>query len=416
MLVRKYVTLVALAIALHQPATALFTFLSVGKAACADASCLAWAAEENSSGPGTPVGQQEVQTAPTNSSLPPQPGESGSGTQQELQTAPTSSPPAPKPAENGPGTQQELQTAPTSSSPPPKPVESRQETTFVDVLHGKMSERLLTTADWMDSFFADENYVKEVNRSYVRFRYDMFKEEKTPATLKPAVDLRLSLPQLERRTHLVFAAEPTSPPTGPNAPVKTAAERFGTTEAAHFTTALQYFFRTAPKENALIMTGIQFSKFRPVLFISPRYRALFPYAVWQLRFTQELLWRTDTAWQTDSRFELERQLPEDFFFRTTLDGVWASRTTGYFYSLNFLLREPFGPNHAVDYEWINNYQTLPVNELTEIDFRIRYRHNFWREWLFFEVAPQVRFPRDHNFDRIPGILFRLEMFFGRTAG
>lgn len=409
MLVRKYVILVALAIA------ALFTFLSNGKAACADAAYLAWAAEENGSAPGTPVAQQEVRTAPTNSSLQAQPGESGSGTQQELQTAPTSSPPAPKPEESGPGMQHELQSAPTSSSPPPKPEESRQETTFVDVLHGKMSEKLLTTAAWMDSFFADENYVKEVNRSYVRFRYDMFKEDGFPATLKPAVDLRLSLPQLERRTHLVFAAEPTSPVTGPNAPVKTAAERFGTTEAAHLTTALQYFFRTTPRENAQIMTGLQLSKFQPVLFISPRYRALFPYAVWQLRFTQELLWRTDTAWQTDSRFELERQL-KDLFFRTTLDGVWASRTMGYFYSLSFLLREPFGPNHAVDYEWINNYQTLPVNELTEIDFRIRYRHNFWREWLFFEVAPQMRFPRDHNFDRIPGILFRLELFFGRNPG
>ncbi len=312
MLIRKYVALIALAIALHQPATALFTFLSNGKAARADASCLAWAAEENGCGPGTPVAQHEVQTTPTNSSLPAQPGESGSGAQQELQTAPTSSSPAPKPEESGPGTQRELQTVPTSSSPPPKPEESRQETTFVDVLHGKMSERLLTTAAWMDSFFADENYVKEVNRSYVRFRYDMFKEERFPATLKPAVDLRLSLPQLERRTHLVFAAEPTSPVTGPNAPVKTAAERFGTTEEAHLTTALQYFFRTAPRENAQIMTGLQLSKFRPVLFISPRYRALFPYAVWQLRFTQELLWRTDTAWQTDSRFELERQLQGSF--------------------------------------------------------------------------------------------------------
>ena len=158
-------------------------FPFVGKAACADASRLAWAAEENGSGPGTPAAPHEVQTAPTNSSLQAQPGESGYGTQQELQTAPTSSSPALKPPESGPGTQQELQTAPTGSSPP-KPEENRQETTFVDVLHGKMSERLLTTAAWMDSFFRDENYVKEVNQSYVRFRYDMFKEERFPRDIK----------------------------------------------------------------------------------------------------------------------------------------------------------------------------------------------------------------------------------------
>ncbi len=290
------------------------------------------------------------------------------------------------------------------------------EQSFLDTLHGQISQEILTTADWMDSFFADENYVKETNRSYVRFRYDIFKEETSPASFKPAVDLRLALPELERKTHLVFSAEPNEPATGPNAPVRTAAERFGTTEQANFTTALQYFFKTTPQESFLVASGMQFSKYSPILFIAPRYRILVPYSRWQLRFTQEVLWRTDTAWQTDTRFEFERQLPKDFFFRTTLDGVWAARVTGYTYGLAFLLREPFGPTHAVDYEWINTYQTRPVDELTEIDFRIRYRHSFWREWLFFELAPQVRFPRTSNFDWIPGILFRLEMIFGRNTG
>jgi hypothetical protein len=67
---------------------------------------------------------------------------------------------------------------------------------------------------------------------------------------------------------------------------------------------------------------------------------------------------------------------------------------------------------AVEYEWVNIFQTQPVNELTEVDLRIRYRQQIWRRWLFFEVAPQYRFPRDRSFEATPGILFRLEAMFG----
>ena len=362
-------------IALLQPEAALSPLLSFGKEDSASLTCTGrvWADERASVLQGTDL-QTEVWSSPTISSLAPAEKE--------------------------------------SVQPPLKPGEP----TFVDVLHGTLSNELFSTADWMDSFFADENYVKEINRSYVRFRYEIFQEERAKPTLKPAVDLRLSLPELERKTHLVFSAEPNEPLTGSNAPVRTAAERFGATEEANLTTALQYFFKTTPRESFLVLSGLQFSKNSPVVLFEPRYRLLMPYQVWQVRFTQEVLWRTDVAWQTDTRFEFERQLPKDFFFRTTVDGVWASRVIGYTYGLAFLLRQPFGPTHAVDYEWINTYQTRPVDELTEIDFRIRYRHSFWRQWLFFEVAPQIRFPRDNNFDKIPGILFRLEMFFGRAAG
>jgi hypothetical protein len=62
--------------------------------------------------------------------------------------------------------------------------------------------------------------------------------------------------------------------------------------------------------------------------------------------------------------------------------------------------------------WSNSYQTRPIHELTQVALSVAYRHSFWREWLFYEIAPQVRFPRDRNFDVTPGILFRIEMFFG----
>jgi len=36
-------------------------------------------------------------------------------------------------------------------------------------------------------------------------------------------------------------------------------------------------------------------------------------------------------------------------------------------------------------DWVNNYRVY-----------LRYRHNFLRSWLFYELEPQVAWPRDSN--------------------
>lgn len=397
-----YVTTIALLIVLLQPAAAAvsLTPFKGAFAACPAISGLAWADEDN---PGAPAMQQSVPaTTPTATAPTP----AATLEPQEKQTLPA-------------GTQapegQQIKSPAEKEKPPPPGTPSKPGkaiTEFVDLLHGELSQRILDTAVWMDSFFADERFVKEENHSYVKIRYDIFQEERANITFNPAVDLRLALPELERKTHLVFSAEPAQPAGGANAPVQTAGERFGQSEQRNLTTAIHYFFRSTAQESFLVRTGVQFSKMSPVLIFEPRYRVLFPFKVWNIRFTQDVLWKTNTSWQTDTRFDFERLLPREFFFRTTIDGVWAARTKGYIYSLSFSLREPLDTTHALDYEWINSYQTRPVGELTEVAFRVRYRHSFWREWLFFEISPQVRFPRDHNFDIVPGILFRLEIFFG----
>jgi hypothetical protein len=264
----------------------------------------------------------------------------------------------------------------------------------------------------MDSFFADPDYVKEANRTYLRFRYEIFKEERASFTYKPAVDFRLVLPEFEKKTHLVFSADPAVPPSGAAAPVRTAAERFGTSAQSTVTTALQYIFHQDAQTSFLVRTGLQFSNLRPVILFAPRYRVLMPIDDWAFRFTQEVLWKSKGSWQTDTQFDFERPLPYELFFRTTIDGVAAAQEEGYAYSLGFSLRQPLTPTHALDYEWINSYKTKPVGALTEIAFRIRYRHSYLRDWLFFELAPQVRFPRDSNFDSTAGILFKVEVLFG----
>src|SRR3990172_1588936 len=123
----------------------------------------AWAAGEDTSPYTTTTQQEESQTS----------REQPSGPEKQAATAPLV---------------ESLQSAPSDTSSIPEI--SGPERGFFDALHGEISHRLLTTAVWLDSFFADERSIKEENRSYIRTRYDIFKEEKSSATYKPIVDMR----------------------------------------------------------------------------------------------------------------------------------------------------------------------------------------------------------------------------------
>ncbi|HSB33840.1 MAG TPA: hypothetical protein VLG39_05255 [Nitrospirota bacterium] len=362
----------------------------------------------------------ELITEPSSTPSPAQP-ETEQIAPGEPITEPSSTPPPAQP-ETEQIAPENLLTAPSLTAPPAKPEEevtkpklpAAKELKYVDMLHSEIVRRLLASAVWLDSFFADTQYLKEVNYSYVRFRYEIFKEERAGVTYRPAVDFRLALPELEKKTNLVFSADPAEPaPGAAGAPVRTAAERFGTSAQSSVTAALQYIFKQDAQTSFLVRTGFQFVKLSPVILLAPRYRVLMPLDTWAMRFTQEVIWKSRGSWQSDTRFDFERPLPYELFFRTTIDGLWAAQKNGYAYSLAFSLHEPLTPTHALDYEWINSYNTYPTGEITEVALRVRYRHSFLRDWLFFELAPQVRFPRDANFDSTAGILFKFEMFFGK---
>jgi hypothetical protein len=296
--------------------------------------------------------------------------------------------------------------------PPAAPEEEREET-IADVLHGAISRRIISTAGWLDSFFGDERFESELNRSWVKFRYDSFLEEDSKWVQNPDVSLRLVLPQLRRKAHVIISGSRDQDEADElDLFADTSVQRIPLAEERRLTTALQYFIRRTLLDNLSVRFGAKLHSGAPVIFLGPRYRILFPFDPWALRATQEVLWESSKGFESKSRIDFERMLRREFFFRTSLDGVWTEGVHGYSYNLSFFLRHPVGPRQALEYQWVNNFVTRPMDRLEEVVLLVRYREQIWREWLFYEIAPQSRFPRDRSFTATPGILFRIEVVFG----
>ena len=309
-------------------------------------------------------------------------------------------------------------TGPTATSPsaPAAPQASEiVDEGLVDVLYGGISQGFLTSAVWLDSFFGDERYQAEVNQSYFKVRFDAFREGSGGMNYqRPNFELRLVLPQLRKLTRLDISSDPNADvdATKSQSAISTAGTQPQQSSTRNITTSLQYVPVETKQSNFSIRAGLRLHNGKIAVLAGPRYRYLIPLDPWDLRFTQEFIWSTDMRWQSRTRFDLERPLSDDLFFRTSLEGVWSENVYGYPYALSFILRKPLDGNRALQYEWVNSFQTQPTNLLTGELLVFRYRQRFWRDWLFLEIAPQARFPRDSGFKYTPGIMFRLEMVFG----
>lgn len=48
--------------------------------------------------------------------------------------------------------------------------------------------------------------------------------------------------------------------------------------------------------------------------------------------------------------------------------------------------------------------------------KLVYRQRIWRDWLSMEIAPQVNYPRDNDFEAEPGLFLRFDIRFDKEGG
>lgn len=305
----------------------------------------------------------------------------------------------------------------------------------LDTIQVEISKGLLSSATWLDSFFYDPRYAVEENRTRAVVRYELFDEEHAHWSFKTRLQFVLILPQLQKKAHLIIAGDPDEQTADlPEAGATPTARPLADT-ARQSSAALGYLFKSNERQNISARVGLRYRSGHIVAFIRPHYRILYHLDSWDLRITQEFPYWTDTKWQSVSVVDLERRVGRNLFFRTSVIGSKLEHVPGNAYSLVFSLTQPLSSTRALEYSWSNDFQTraaepvsqltvstlpLPrpikqVDQLAQVSFATRYRQQFWREWMFFEIVPQIRFPRDRRFNPVPGILFRIEMQFGKQG-
>jgi hypothetical protein len=291
----------------------------------------------------------------------------------------------------------------------PAPADSKQAGDIpesrVDRQKQAVDSKIQRASSWVDSFFADPSYEAEDANTLVRIRPEYYYRNEQGGKFKLKVGIKFQLPNIGRNVSLVAGNEDSVDSFGDSNEDTSADPAIG----------LQFFGRSSARWHSSISAGVKFDEFAG--FIGPRVRYLRPWGESKsIRFTQAVRYQTNAYWNTISRLDFNFIVNDSFYFRQTFDGRWRGERSddeGFRTRISSILTQGLKEDAGLQYDFSTVFHTRPDTHVDRYTLALRYRKRTSREWLYYEVVPQVSFDHDYDYDFNPGIRLRLEVFFGQ---
>ena len=263
---------------------------------------------------------------------------------------------------------------------------------------------------WFDNFFASDRLFEEgVAGTYIRWRNDFSYDEEDGFDYKMRLNASVVLPGFSDKLRLTFEGDE-------DEDLRDIAPGGAGADDAPSSLGLQVD----------VIENVR-SKFSASISMSPklllRYRYTYPInEEVTMRFTQEVE-RKKAVIGARTRVDYEHTFERDLLFRSSSELRSSEEFEGVDWLQAFILYQRLGKKSSIAYETSVNGITEPLSMTTNYRAGVRYRKNFHREWLFYEIAPEITWPITLDDDRATMeisrrskflIFFRLEVHFGNA--
>ena len=303
------------------------------------------------------------------------------------------------------------QPAPSAESTVP-PTEQLDHFEAMEAPRDYLAGKITRFASYIDQFFGGDRHYQESNQSVLQLNLTRSTGYGGDGNFRIAARLNLKLPITEGRLRLLLETdpennvgdEPTKTPTPSNNKIST---------PGGAAVAVRYEKKEVGQLHYNTDAGIKFRGITtaPNPFVRARASYARPIGEWRAKAAQSLYWFNSLGLGETTQFDLERILNASLLFRATSNATWLHDKQ------NFDLRQDFTFFHTVDDRNVLRYQgsvigvSNPQLRVTDYVAQVHYRYRLNREWLFFELNPQLHFPRDKNYDPSPALSMRLEVLF-----
>ncbi len=282
------------------------------------------------------------------------------------------------------------------------------ETSWYDNTQIYVNSQFCEPALWFDNFFGSDRVFQEgVAGTYIRWRNDFSYDEEEAFNFKTDISFSVELPVMEDRLRLTFESDE-------DEALRDIAP--GNDQEAANSLGLQ-----------LDLAETSRSKFNINVSFTPRvrlrYRYTYPvYESITLRLTQELQ-REKAVHSARTLIDFEKLFKSQLFFRSSSEARLSEEFDGADWLQAFVLYQRVNKKTSLSYEISANGITEPLTLATNYRAGIRFRKNFHRRWLFYEISPELTWPVTLDEDRqliVKNrhskwlIFFRFEVHFGNA--
>lgn len=306
-------------------------------------------------------------------------------------------------------------TSTASGSMDADPNEKKTSNTF-DETHDQFERDILERVIRIDNFFGNVNTGTQQKTGYqLRWRNSLRQDEGGKTTLGTSLWANLRLSRASERLRLVFSGEKDTDPLSSSLPQDPGNPGFDRNSPSMrvVNTELRYSLIDTSAMDMFLGAGVRL-RIPTEAFLRTRFQ--YTYKIddsSQLRLAETLFIKSSDRLGETTEVYLERLIDKKTLVRWANSGTYSHEIKGLEWGSELSLIRELSPRSGITltgggygntsiYDGVGNYRTL-----------VRYRRNFLRRWLFYEVEPEVAWQRraDGNFSSNAALTFRLEIMF-----
>ena len=279
---------------------------------------------------------------------------------------------------------------------------------FLDTPQDIISSGVETFARSIDEFFSDDKVFYETSGTYLRINADMLLNEVGEREYQGDIKLKLKLPLTKNKLKLTFESDPNSRPdeittVGENTPVAAIEEK-------SYFTGVQATLGDNDRWQFKPSIGLRLSS--PVeLYTRLRFKRKYQFKKWSLYLHETPYWFDSIGWGFDSYLELDKKITNKDLFRASTFARWTNESNQFELSQTFSMYHTLSKRRAISYFAGVYGISEPTVYATHYLLGLSYRQNIHKDYLFFEILPQIRYDKLNDFAAEHSVIFRIEMVF-----
>ena len=290
----------------------------------------------------------------------------------------------------------------------------------MDKTHAMLERNILKRTVQFDNYFGSVKPEHLRQTSYaVRWRNSVRAEHGKDLNLGSTFLAHFALSKVSERLHIFIAGEDEpglATQSLPQDPGNPGFDR--TTPVAHFVnTELRYELVHKPAFDIFLGAGVQV-RFPPQVFGRSRleyFRNLGDITL--MRVAETFFVKSDDVLGETSEFSLEHLFGETTLLRWASAATASKKIDGLEWGSELTLFQQMSPKSAISLTGGMYGNTTSSDVIQNFQILARYRRNFLRDWLFYELEPQASWPRnpDGAHPIVLAFTFRIEVVFKGTA-
>ncbi len=278
----------------------------------------------------------------------------------------------------------------------------------LDRMEQAITHRVRATAAWVDAFLSDERSLAEGNRSWVGLRLDGSVQEREGLDGSVRLAGRFILPRTEDRLHMAFGGEP-DVPESTDVPMAEETDK----QVQNPDLALQFVLVRTRSNDIRPEAGVRIHSFEADPFAGLRWRHTEPLGTWVMRVTERLRAYVDDGPESRTTLDMEHLLFDTMLFRSSTRGIWRDEEPGYEYGQHFTVFKQLDSTTLLSLDWDTAFDTELEEAVQETTVGFRLSRRFAQNRLLVEIAPNVAWPQDLDYEPVLGLFVRVQVDFGR---